>query len=237
MKKILLLTSALTLAAFASSASEGAQSLDHLKRKPHHEQTEAPVVETSPTETLSKTGFYGKIEGGYSALMSKTQTKTNGTISTKAKNKLNMGAAIGYNIDDNFRAELGLNKLGTVKLAGNVTSPAADTFAGKMKAYTLMLRGIYQINLNAPVKPFVLAGIGGANSSYSVSTGNLTTKSRKSLAFELGAGLDMPINDAVVAELSYRYTNIGSPKQTDGNVTFKPTNGFNNVLLGLRFNF
>jgi opacity protein-like surface antigen len=194
--------------------------------------------------TGSATGFYGKVETGLSISPKETSSLSSGldstTLTSKGKSKFNFGAAIGYNLSEDLRVELGLNKLGSIeysctqKISGNTNKEAY-----KINTSALMLRGIYGFDIGMPVKPFVLAGLGAAKHSTHRTLSSSIKKT--TFAWEIGTGVDIKVTDALIAEISYRYTSTGAYFKKESIesslIKFNPKAQFHSIILGLRYSF
>lgn len=69
----------------------------------------------------------------------------------------------------------------------------------------IMVNVAYDIPVKFPVTPYVLAGIGYADSSVTVENLDLATISKSGVAYQLGAGFNYQVTDGIKAGLGYRY--------------------------------
>jgi opacity protein-like surface antigen len=122
----------------------------------------------------------------------------------------------------------------------------------RMRAWSLMANAWYDFDLGLPVTPYVGGGIGLAlvkisgqlghfAGDGSTVVGTLFEKNDNVFAWQLGAGVSMPITDTVKAFVDYRYF-----AADDAHLMLEPgyhggsiNADFNSqsVMVGLRFNF
>lgn len=70
----------------------------------------------------------------------------------------------------------------------------------------LMLNGVYNLPVDfGPAKPYVLAGVGFANTQATFTDVALLRLESSGVAYQLGAGLETKVSDDVTAGIGYRY--------------------------------
>jgi opacity protein-like surface antigen len=98
---------------------------------------------------------------------------------------------------------------------------------------TYMANGYYDLELPvAPVKPFIVAGVGVANIEDKI--GSFVSASDTVLAFQVGAGAAFSVAPMVNLDAEYRYFATSDPELT-GHQLYSI--GTHNVSLGLRVGF
>ncbi len=168
---------------------------------------------------------------------------------------LTLAGAIGYDFGD-VRAELELghqnNDVSEIVDIGG--EDAGDTYegTGDIAITTFMLNGYYDIALmeDAGVELFLTAGVGAAYCNFDEvgekdNDDDIGTMNVNSWAYQLGAGIAIPVGDGMMVDARYRYFNTGdmtSPDDYDGfNMISQDPYNFDisshSALLGLRYNF
>ncbi len=114
---------------------------------------------------------------------------------------------------------------------------------GNVQNLAFMANGAYDLDMDWPVTPFVLGGVGV--SLVKVSDADVLgvqlfkSDSEAAFAYQVGAGVKYPITDALAMEVSYRFfgTAGGSlTDETDGDVA-KSDNLHHNGLVGISYRF
>ncbi|NTU68698.1 MAG: porin family protein [Chlorobiaceae bacterium] len=160
------------------------------------------------------------VTGSGSKAEMKTGTTFNGAVGCNYEN-YRMEAEAGY--QDNY-----------------IKSYAGRNYDGNITVYSLMANGYYDFDAGS-VKPFLMGGVGLAQVGFNnvKESGNVDVSSEHdtTLAYQLGAGLAIPVGRHLNVDARYRYfstTNftaaaLGSPASTHVSS--------NGLLVGLRMNF
>lgn len=161
-----------------------------------------------------------------------------------------LGLALGVDLNEEYelpvRAELEYmyrNELqadGAAVVYGDPMELSAD-----IKVQTLMLNAYYDFRNSTKFIPYVGAGLGLAfigidGEITDVNTGNSLedTDSQTSMAWQVGAGVAYPITGNLLADLGYRYVNLGEAEfNADFNTNFDTDLSGHEFVLGLRYNF
>ncbi|MDR1361550.1 MAG: outer membrane beta-barrel protein [Rickettsiales bacterium] len=151
------------------------------------------------------------------------------------------------------RAELefGINTKAEMDIENSIAT--SEKYATSIKTQTYGLNAYYDINTNSAFTPYIGAGIALAhiagNTEYKSLTapGAGTAGDIKSdnFGWNVGAGVAYAITEALSADLSYRYSNLGSVKdELKGYGAFAGNNydmeaklSSHEVLLGVRYAF
>lgn len=186
-----------------------------------------------------------------------------GVLAVKKPSNANVfGAAIGYGVSDNIRAELSYNGFYGMKyehlykdsedLKGEINA----TYTQKVTANALFVSAYYDINKFGQIKPYVGAGIGIANVksgdmfeaiSREPNQVNQEGKSKFQFACRLGTGVNYIVNDKIDLNLvNYRYSNLGKAhlkeyiddKDAGANIVAAKTKlAVHSVSTGITFKF
>ncbi len=143
--------------------------------------------------------------------------------------------AAGLNIPlvkNSLRAELEYNHNGDAK----------KTYYGsqtKVETQALLLNAYYQFDVEAKLKPYISAGIGGAKIKGSVESESV---SKNSFAWQIGLGTSYEINQNVAVDGGYRYVSYGQLDKTSNTDLGYPEKDTveskaHELYLGLRYNF
>ena len=71
-----------------------------------------------------------------------------------------------------------------------------------------MVNVAYDFQMGGKVSPYILAGVGYADSSVTVESLELATLSASGVAWQLGAGANYQVTEGIKAGLGYRYFNV-----------------------------
>jgi opacity protein-like surface antigen len=108
---------------------------------------------------------------------------------------------------------------------------------GAAKLMSLLGNGYYSFDVGSGIKPYLTAGVGVVQVKFSdVTFGNSRnfTENETALAYQVGAGVEIPIARKLMLDARYRYF---STAQFTTAIAGNESIGSNNVLLGLRMNF
>lgn len=111
-----------------------------------------------------------------------------------------------------------------------------------LRAYSLMANAWYDFNTDTGFTPYIGGGIGLAQVQIdgSLNGTNLHEKNDTTFAYQLGAGISVPISDSIKASLDYRYFAANGAKLKlepgfhGGNVNADFDS--HSIMVGLRFN-
>ncbi|NTU93753.1 MAG: porin family protein [Chlorobiaceae bacterium] len=108
---------------------------------------------------------------------------------------------------------------------------------GNVAVYSLMANGAYDFDAGG-VTPYLMAGVGIAqagahNAKVTGSTALPVAQNETTLAYQVGAGVAVPIADNVNLDARYRYFATTDFSTSFGNMNLDS----HNLLLGLRVNF
>lgn len=150
-------------------------------------------------------------------------------------NALNVGLALGKEINDRARAEIEISyrnaDINTISFSG-IDLPDSN---GDLKSTAFMLNGYYDLTQDTLVKPYVSAGIGVVRHKIAGSAAGLDLGSDSDtvFAYQIGAGIAKDINEKTAATLGYRY--LGSSDGDFGTTTVEY--GAHEIRAGLRYSF
>jgi opacity protein-like surface antigen len=129
----------------------------------------------------------------------------------------------------------------------NEEEGGSGAFSGSVNIMSLMANGFYDIDLGGGTELYAMAGVGVAQVSFKellwVEEGDDYTDSfdETTLAWQVGAGLAVPVGDKVKLDLRYRYfatTDLTPDDVAADFEVFEETGKFNvsshSVLLGMR---
>lgn len=184
-------------------------------------------------DNTDSSAFYGKIEGGI-GMWSKLAKNQSYGHATPKNNSWLVGAALGYQFAPQFRSEISFidmqkahfSSSGYVKKANETlyTSVFAEQ---KLKSHALMLNGYYYVADNQQgdgfsyIMPYVTAGIGVARNqagqyhTYIVQDDEVRhlnggdKKTSHSLAWNIGAGVSLKMQDYFFIDLGYKHYDLG----------------------------
>jgi opacity protein-like surface antigen len=204
----------------------------HLKGTSHTHSTTYQYVSTQSIDTSFKTGFV--IGGNWGIDW--------GTFRTEVE------FALRQNHSDSHGHVTTSFKYGYVGQPGLYTISSKDTvepLSLTMRAYSLMANAWYDfhdLGLPGGLTPYVGGGLGGANVQLSgtVNSAKLISTNEFVFAWQLGAGMSLPLTDSLKAFLDYRYfaANGAQLKLTPGfhGGDIKADFDSHTVLIGLRMN-
>ena len=115
-----------------------------------------------------------------------------------------------------FRADLSYTFRSSADLVGvPPTAPITDPIHTSINPHALMVNAYYDFSNSAPIRPYVGAGIGAARLSLddvSVVNGNTVTfagNEQWNFAWQLMAGVGIPLTERMMLDVGYRYVNLG----------------------------
>jgi opacity protein-like surface antigen len=138
-------------------------------------------------------------------------------------NSYTAGLFIGRKIRDRFTVELEYMNRGEsdINSSSSVTN-ASDSWA--VKADTFMLNMLVDIMTDTLARPYFKVGVGASrnksnpyvNINSTTSTQTWGGKTVTEFAWQVGFGVDMPVNKAISAMLEYSYVDHGQFKTENG---------------------
>ncbi|MBI5068073.1 MAG: porin family protein [Deltaproteobacteria bacterium] len=155
--------------------------------------TSARAAEVSPRN------FYVGANLGLAIFHSNDITAGGGSASVSYKSGLGFAGALGYRINEAFRAEFELayrnnkvDKIGSSAVSGT-----------DVTVWSYMLNGYYDFAIQGvPVKPFVVAGLGLATGKIDSPAAN---DSDTEFAYQLGLGVKYLFDQHFSVQAQYRY--------------------------------
>ena len=127
-----------------------------------------------------------------------------------------------------FEGEFGYQKNTVDKLYG---PSSTITYNGDVEVVSLLANAYWDIYTGESVKPYLTAGVGAARVQFE-SIPFLPDEHDSVFAYQLGAGLAIPISHGVKLDARYRYFSTAEFSLNNGNQSRLSSNS---VLLGLRF--
>ena len=126
-----------------------------------------------------------------------------------------------------FEGEFGYQKNSVDKLY----SPFPTiNYSGNIEVVSLLANAYWDIYTGDGVKPYLTAGVGAARVQFESIPG--LSEHDSVFAYQLGAGLSIPITKGVKLDARYRYFSTAEFSLNDG---YQSRLSSNSVLLGLRF--
>ena len=149
---------------------------------------------------------------------------------------LGLGVALGYDAEFiRYEAEFVYQKndMDNISATGVSSSISGDT-----TSYGVLLNFYYDIRSKSSFVPYLTAGLGYANvevSSISVpGFGTLTTSADDGVfAYQFGAGVGFPINEATILDIKYRYFATTDPSFQLAEIEYSS----HNIYAGIRYSF
>ncbi|MEI8032360.1 MAG: P44/Msp2 family outer membrane protein [Chlorobiaceae bacterium] len=152
----------------------------------------------------------------------------------------------GYRLE----GEVGYQTNTTNKATTSVLIPTAteNTLSGNVRALSFLANGYYDIKM-AGVEPYITAGAGLAKVDYSdvqvVGINSAVSANKTAFAYQLGAGVAIPVSRNVKIDVRYRYfatakysnpvTQVANTSTSSEITTGSDVNvSSNNVLVGIR---
>ncbi len=126
-----------------------------------------------------------------------------------------------------FEGEFGYQKNTVDKLYG---PSSTITYNGDVEVVSLLANAYWDIYTGSGVKPYLTAGVGPARVQFESVGG--WSEHDSVFAYQLGAGVSIPISHKVKLDARYRYFSTAEFTLNDGNQSRLSSNS---VLLGLRF--
>lgn len=149
--------------------------------------------------------------------------------------------ALGNDFGNNFRGEfeLGyrLNDFDKITGKGVFAGLGSEPLNGDISSLSFMANGFYDINVGAPIIPFIGAGVGLAVISVD-SFDAAVDDSDTVFAYQLAAGISFKLAPQLNLDLQYRFFGTSDPKFTDDfGDTLETEYITHNLMAGIRFSF
>lgn len=152
------------------------------------------------------------------------------------------GLGAGYRLNDLLRGDVTVAYRGGYRLSA--TDAQATSYRADISSWSVMASGYVDLPVDvAGIRPFVGGGIGWAHNrmggiSQGWAAGPLNpagnesdpSGSRNSFAWQVTTGVTIPITSGLVAELAYRYADLGKIGTNAGNSTVGYATGFGYVV-------
>ncbi|MBF0183722.1 MAG: porin family protein [Magnetococcales bacterium] len=157
--------------------------------------------------------FADDMEGKTKAAAPVVAGDRNKTVTSSFEGNATYTVAGGLRLHPAFRLELegGYRKLYTDSLtAKGITG--LNKANGALTVKTLMANAIYDLPVSWLMKPYLLAGIGMARTDNSVIYKSTISSKGDStdLAYQVGAGVTIPLTEVLNADLGYRFLNVSA---------------------------
>lgn len=114
-----------------------------------------------------------------------------------------------------------------------------DDVDGSVSTLSFMANGAFEFTNNSAFTPYVMGGLGGAIVSISDwKTGSVEIAEDDDdfvFAYQLGAGINLAIDERVSFDLEYRYFATTDPTFTDVDADYDAEFSSHNVMLGMRY--
>ena len=185
------------------------------------------VTVLASTSVWAKEGWYAGVKGGVGGGADADIVATPITLDTEA-GPVVMGT-VGYAIGDGARFE------GEISWRTNDVDFGTDLIDSSLENLAFMVNGAYDFQLNSPVTPFIMGGVGVSKVSVAVEFAGLEADEEKTVfAYQFGAGLSWHATDSVSVDVSYRF--FGTP-DPEFDPLLETNNTHHNGLVGLTYAF
>ena len=147
---------------------------------------------------------------------------------------VNFGAAVGYHVTPNMRAEFELSYR-DADFDADIDQFPTITGSGSLKTWTGLINGYYDFREGKNLRPYVSAGIGFARHEADLSLANIDLGSETDtvFAYQLGTGLSYDIGERTALFTGYRYLGSSDPEYD----TFETEYNAHEVNVGVRYRF
>ena len=176
----------------------------------------ATILAGSAASAEENNNYYVKLNGGLSHGL-----KAGGNFpNSKLGNTGVFGAAVGYQFNENFRADVSIDY--RAKFKNNVTVAGSDhssNESNKIKSYATMVNVYYDITEFNKFTPYITLGAGVAQNRTGVTTFSNTahpdnnytiSKGKKNnFIYKAGAGAKYAIDSNFDINLQYQFVNLG----------------------------
>lgn len=208
---------------------------------------EAPSVSLAAEPTIQ--GLYLGLRTGLTLPQDTSFANAAGTVSTEHKSGWLLNTAVGYAfkpwakwVAPRAEAEFGYQRNSTdTHSQGGATVEDPNAY-GEMSEFSFLANGYLDFTpWSRKIVPYVGAGVGGAFTDFdrhgTSAGGVLLDDNDFTFAYQAGAGFGIPISDAGVIDIGYRYQQALDHELTARDGTTSSTDvGQHMILLGLREN-
>lgn len=163
---------------------------------------------------------YAKLYGGVTIEPQLSWDDGFGALNYDMDSGFNVGGALGWNVSHDL----------SVEVDGMFTHSQYSCCTSTLETFSIMVDGIYHIDIGSKWTPYVGVGIGGLQNTYSNTSG---TGGASDFVFAAQgiAGMSIPISSDLDIGLEYRYQ--WSDDASDSGITWEYKS--HNIDLGLTF--
>ena len=181
-------------------------------------------------------GFYATAKGGLSVLRGSALDGTGLNFTVENDSGWAGMLGFGYRYPSGLRGELELGYR-----QGDVDSIAGVNASGRSELLSVMANALFDIDIDAPVTPFVGLGLGAARidaEGFSPVGASRVDDSDTAFAFQIMGGLAYRLSERVSVTLGYRYFLMPDVDYAaDSGTRFDTSYRSHDLLVGLRFSF
>lgn len=152
------------------------------------------------------------------------QDEINATPKVRGETGWTVDAAVGRQIDNNFRAEGQL-------IYSNDEQKVGD---GRIKLLAGLANAYYDFDTGTKLRPFVGAGVGIGQVKLD---GGAVDDDDTGFAYQLQTGVTYPINDRLSAQIGYRYLGVNNVEVGSGAQAVRGDYHDQAVTVGLTYKF
>lgn len=184
--------------------------------------------------------FYATLSGGVAIMPDPEITDTTlpgvtGEVGTEPG--FSLSGAIGYRYDKRFRGEIELayreNDIDRLSITAFGLA-ASGSASGDVSSFSGMVNGYWDIAIDAPVKPYVGAGVGISEVEAELTVGGTTAKSDDTVfAYQFMGGVIYEVSPTVDIHLGYRYFATADPEFSTTESEYET----HNVEVGVTYKF
>ncbi|QMT59753.1 outer membrane protein [Legionella sp. PC997] len=158
-------------------------------------------------------------------------------LDTHIEDRLGYSVGIGYRFMPQLRTDVTFTYRPSISFQATDDAPEIGT--AKLRNYTVMANGYYDFDLNLPVMPYLMAGIGlSSNTTNSIYwpfvQQNEFGHTVNHFAWQVGAGLAYALCDRLLLDFNYQFVDLGKFSNTGHYDTGGP---FNIGLIGTPTSF
>lgn len=184
-----------------------------------------------PALSMAATGWYGSVNAGWASL-SDGDWKLNGVNNGEMEYETGytIGVAVGYTMEA-FRVE---GEITYQRNDGDEYNGVSDD--SEELFITYLVNGYYDFAAWGNFVPYLTAGIGGV-SIDDKQPGTSWDENAKVFAYQLGAGVGVPLTEKLTLDFRYRFLSMTDPTFSDGGSSWKTEFDSHNLTAGLRMAF
>ena len=202
------------------------------------------LVLLCPWSALAQDGFYAELAPGVS-FVGDTDLSGGGLSATAELDPgFVIGGAIGYELSDSLRTELNVSyrEQDFDKLDGGGLGSLDGV--GDIGTTTIMANGIYDIEVDFPITPYIGAGIGLAVVEVDSDESGCAVcidDSDVQFAWNLMVGGSTSVTESITLSAGYRYTGVTAPELQDEfagvDIESDDPLDIHEIVFGLRYSF